>query len=772
MEADTAKPTYDGDKLQKEGGQWLEKIRAAETRERDWRRDAEAAETAYSGDAKAKHGKTYAFNILHSNVETIVPAIYNSTPIPDVRRRWTEALEEPKPPQPPQQGQQPDPRQIMAFQQAAQQYQQKVQADKAAKDYGDMIERAITVQIDDNRLDTEIERSAQDAFLSGRGIVRIKLEADVNGEQVANEHIAFEAVSWRDYRQGPATRWENVEWVSFRHCLPRETLDGYTDKEMLASQTTPSDKLDDSEDDIAIWEVWCKSKRQIYFVREHDCKILNVKDDPLGLKGFFPIPHPVQPIALTGRLTPVCPFSIYQKLADELDTITKRIDKIMKGLKVRGIVAGDAQKIVELADADDNEIRVETDLEGLAQTGGLEKAVMWWPVEQSIKVLSELYKQREIVKQAIYEITGISDIVRGASMASETATAQQIKTQWGSLRIQKMQRLIARQVRDIFCMMSELITSKFSEQTLYNMTAVEMTDGIRQLMQQPVLASYRVDVESDSTVRADLTRQKQDMTEFLTGTANFFSTMGPLLQESPEAAGPVADIYASMASVFKLGRNADEALEKLKNIAQQAASQPRPNPQAEQAQAEMQMKQQELQMKIAEGQAKVQVEGQKAQMDHQRELVRLQADAQKAQNENSKMQFEKWKAELDSLTKIEVAKISAQQKNDSDALDAQLEAALHLSSQEHEMTMTAMQGDGDGSDPESAQEDQGEESQTPETIVASTRKPAFPEQLNTTLQGLAEAMKAVAAPKRVVRGPDGRISHVEPMISPTTETIQ
>ena len=58
--------------------------------------------------------------------------------------------------------------------------------------------------------------------------------------------------------------------------------------------------------------------------------------------------------------------------------------------------------------------------------------------ETAAAVLNFLYQQREQSKQAIYEITGISDIVRGASHSSETATAQQIKTEWGSLRIKKI----------------------------------------------------------------------------------------------------------------------------------------------------------------------------------------------------------------------------------------------------------------------------------------------------------------------------------------------
>jgi hypothetical protein len=636
--ADTPK-TYDGAKLSAEGTKWMEKIRAAEKREEDWRKDAMAAEKAFTNDAKGEEGKLYDFNILHSNVETIVPAIYNSTPIPDIRPRWTEEIgEAPQPPQPPQQapGAPQDPQamqmaqqEMMAFQQAAEAHQAKVQRDKDAKSFGDMIERVIANEIDDNRLDTEIEAEAQDAFLAGRGIVRVRFDATfpevAEGEPEqppTNEKLETEAVSWRDFRMGPAKRWNKVPWVAFRHTASRETLEAKViDPEIEAAYQgvadVPTTGPDNDEDDIPYWEIWCRETKKVKFVREYDGHILKMTDDPLGLTNFFPMPPPVQPITLTGKMTPVCPFTIYKKLADELDSITKRINKIMQGLKVRGIIAAEASKLVSLAEADDNEIRVETDLEGLAQNGGLEKAIMWWPVEKASQVLEKLYQQRDIVKASIYEITGISDIVRGASNANETLGAQEIKTRWGALRIQKMQRLIERQVRDVFVIMAELIASKFSEPTLHQMTGIEITDGMRAMMQNPVLSSYRVDVESDSTVRADLTRQKEDMAEFLAGTGNFFGTMGPLIAQAPEMAEPVAEIYASMASVFKLGRSAEDALERMKQMAKQAAKNPPPNPEAEKAKAEMDLKKADMEGKAADRQQELQFK----QASHEQDLA-------------------------------------------------------------------------------------------------------------------------------------------------------
>ncbi len=623
MDAETpSTPEFNAKAARELGGKILERIKAAEKRESEWVKDAEAAEAAYSGSSKdAPDAKVYDFNILHSNVETIVPAIYNSTPVPDIRPRRVEAVgSEPVPPQPQAEGVPPDPVAMQQFEQQAQMFAAKKQRDKDSKEYGRLLERSIAIQIDDNRLDAEVEGAAQDAFLAGRGVIRLRLETDSGPDgSVSNERLTFEAVSWRDYREGPASRWANVPWVAFRVPMDRETFERFSDAEQVKAQEAikPTEQPllgDEAPDTIYHWEYWDKIDRKVYFVREDDGVIVKQSDDPLGLPDFFPCAQPIQPITLTGKRVPVCPFTVYRALAEELDTITKRIKKIVSGMKVRGVVAGNASTMSKLAEANDNEILVESELEQLVQTGGLDKAIAWWPIEPAAKVLAQLYAQREQIKAAIYEITGISDIVRGASNAGETATAQQIKTQWGSLRIQKMQRLIERQIRDIFVKAAHLISTKFQPETLVAMTGIELTEGIQQLMASPADANYRVNVESNSTVRADLTNQKQEMNEFLAGTASFFSSIGPLVQQQPMAAEPMAEIYSSAARNFRLGKQAEDALDAFVAMAKQAAKQPPPNPEAEKAKADAEINQQKLQL---DG-AKLQLEERKLGIEEQR----------------------------------------------------------------------------------------------------------------------------------------------------------
>jgi hypothetical protein len=64
---------------------WLDAIEAASSEEKDWRKEADESVEIYRSDCDEGQAE---FNILYSNIETLLPAIYNSTPSPDVRRRF------------------------------------------------------------------------------------------------------------------------------------------------------------------------------------------------------------------------------------------------------------------------------------------------------------------------------------------------------------------------------------------------------------------------------------------------------------------------------------------------------------------------------------------------------------------------------------------------------------------------------------------------------------------------------------------------------------
>jgi hypothetical protein len=681
--------TAKGAKLREQGQRWIDKIKAAGQQEKPWLDDAERAVRIYTGEGSREYGPSlaslgnvaYDFNILYANVETIVPAVINSPPAPDIRRRFNDT-------------------------------------DPVAKEVAELLERAMRIQVDDSRLQTELESTAQDGFLAGRGVVRLRFRADIDGkddvdlhelaeetvdesgssdegdeyetddsgrdgvgvdgeaipsgdpelnpeESVSNERITFEAVSWRNYRHGPAGRWEDRPWDAFRHAIPMEDLEAFADSAITDAQVLPEDKLESGEtdNDVVVWEVWCKKTRKVHFIEEDTGKQLKIVDDPLGWSGFFPIATPVQPIELTGRLMPVNPFSIYRKLADELDTTTRRIGVITDKMRVKGWYPGSATDLQNMVDALDDDFVPIADAEIWAQNGGLQGAVAFWPAEKYAVVLKQLFDAREQTKQTIYEITGISDIVRGASKATETLGAQEIKSQWGSLRIQKFQRMLERSARDLFVMMSEIIPAKFSPKTLQDMTGIQLIPSeqdqipvappqptgnpeqdqqamaqaqqaeqarlqklqklasIQALMKQKLQTFYRIDVESDSTVRADLTRQKQEVAEFLQGAGAYWNAVGPLVQQGALPMDVAAEIFASNSRMFNLGKSVEDAIDQMITKAKEASKQPKqPSPEELKAQAE-----------AKEAEARTAIEAQNAQA----EGLKAQTEAQTAQVENA-----------------------------------------------------------------------------------------------------------------------------------------
>lgn len=625
-EQDQQSAEYTKADLEKLGEKWAERIRLAEKREEKWSKKADKAELAFlAGGDEDKDAPE--FNILHSNVETIVPSIYNSTGKPDIRPRHNKA-------------------------------------DPLAKLVADVFERATVAMVDDSRLDAEVEQAAQDVFVAGRGVVRVKFDADVTEQPVmdqmgqpmldeagqpavqqvvANERVEYEVVSWRDFRMGPATRWKDVPWVAFRHCISQEVLEKIEDPALKELQAGPEGAVKDDQD-VHIWEIWCKDSGKVYFIVAENNKVLNIKPDPLRLSGFFPCATPVQPITATGKMTPVCPYDVYQTLADELDIITRRIRGLTEILKAKGAMAGSNEALDDLSQADDGEIVAMADMENIMAQGGLEKAVMWWPIDRVVQVIRELNVQREQTKQAIYEITGISDIIRGASASSETATAQQIKTQWGSLRIKKMQRMVERLVRELFVLTVEICSQHFSPQTLQKLAGIQIPPEAMQLLQRP-FDHYRIDVETDSTVRADLQKNRGEMSEFLQGTAQFFNTMAPVVQQAPQAAGAVVEMYSSFARQFNLGKQAEDALDQLAEIAKQAAANPPPNPEQEAKKAEMQARAQSEQQKMA-------LEQQRLQADLQIKQVELQIKQAELQIKREELQLEEARATTDAAAKM------------------------------------------------------------------------------------------------------------------------
>lgn len=656
---------------------WLDAIDLASKEEADWRKRAQTAVDTYR-DQKERNDKR--FNILYANTETILPAIYSSVPVPDIRRRFSDA-------------------------------------DPAGKVVSQILERAISYSVDAYDFDAVMRAAVTDGELPGRGVTRVRYVPYLaeGGESVAYEEVVCEHVPWATFRRGPARMWQDRPWIAFELFLTREQLTALNEK--LGPQVSldcPIEGYDEKRSEgpppevfkrARVWEVWDAEKKQVLFIADsYKLAPIRVDEDPLGLSGFFPVPRPLYAVQTSDTLVPVEPYRFYKDQADELDRVTRRITKLILVLKWRGFYPGADQSaglFTQLKDADDGDMIPVSDMQSFlsASGGDLSKAFWMMPIEQASAVLTNLYTQREQIKQVIYEITGTADIMRGSTDPNETLGAQQIKAQWGSQRVQRKQAEVQRYARDIFRLKAEIIATKFSWETIELMTGIKLPttadkqmamqqaqqaqasqqpvpeelaqlldqptrEEVEQLLRNDALRSFRVDVESDSTIRGDLTRFQENVTNFMNGTAQYLSAVGPMVQAGVVPKEMAIRLYVPFTRQFKLGREVEDMLEGMVTQAEADAKQPQPpSPEEMKAQAEMAKQKAEgerMQMQMQGEQQKLAMELQMKEREHEMKLAEMQMGLQIKQQELALKEQEIQLKERDMLISSQIKERQAQ----------------------------------------------------------------------------------------------------------------
>jgi hypothetical protein len=291
----------------------------------------------------------------------------------------------------------------------------------------------------------------------------------------------------------------------------------------------------------------------------------------------------------------------------------------------------------------------------LSQTGGFDKHIWMLPIERLIVVAQELYKAREAIKQVIYELTGISDIIRGSSVASETATAQDLKAKWGTVRLRRMQKIVADYARDLFrmtvdCSADHVPPEKWKEITqmdiptaqeqaiarqqleyeqqqaqMVQMQAPPQMPGMPQQPPQPnpklvaqaqgptmeallgkiksdVNRTFVVNIQTSSTIDLDTSQDKTEVSEYMNAMGQLLAGVQPLMALGPTGIEAAKAMLIAVSQRFKFGIDVGDVIAKI-----QPPPPPQPETPAGPTPEEMQVIQQEAQVKLAKAAADLQI---------------------------------------------------------------------------------------------------------------------------------------------------------------------
>ena len=752
-----------------QGPYWHDQLEQAQKVFDKWEKRGKKVVRRYRDERDAIEMPRMKFNILWSNISVLFPALYGRMAKPEVSRRYMDQ-------------------------------------DPVGRLASTMLERVVEYEVTQfGDFDSAMRGVVEDRLLPGRGTAWVRYEPIIVGqeppemgieaeegaeitnteeiEHVDSAHSPVDYVYWTDFLHSPARTWDEVWWVSrWVYMTKDEGIERFGDVFKNVPLTDQNDDIDAKNPMTAkatygkkakVAEIWNKRTKKVCWVAKGYPQALDERDDPLELEEFFPCPKPLLATTTNGSMIPVPDYCEYEDQAQELDNLTQRIYLLVKACKAVGVFNAEFKELGRLfTEGVDNKLFPVTAWAAMSEKGGLKGAIDMLDTSAIIRTLQQLYQSREVVKQSIYEICGISDILRGATNASETLGAQQLKANFGSLRLRATQGDVARFATDLFRIKAQIVCKFYPPELIVEMSGVmntpegqnpQLLQAAVQMLSNSTIRDFHIQVEADTLAQIDEQADKQNATEAVKIIGSFLESSLPMVSQAPEMLPMMSEMLLFLVRRYRAGRSLETAIEQamkaLQAKAQQAQAQPQQNPEIMKLQAEQQAEQMRMQAQAQGDQMKLQAEAQlaqaKAELDMQMQQAKVQADLQleqmkeqfaqqiannelqvKAREMQGREEYERWKAELDAATKVLVARIGANPGIDLPLMEAQQAASEKITQELGVGVQSAVM--------QMAQ-------------IADNMANLH----GQTMQGIGEAVKKLGAPKKVVRGADGLVIGVE-----------
>jgi hypothetical protein len=593
-----------------------------------------------------------------------------------------------------------------------------------ARRTADVLERALISDFDADDLHATLIQVRDDLELNSRGTVWVGLK-DRDGLQVP---CAYH-IDRKDYRHSPARKEQEISWKGRRSWNTKAEIKERFKRvpDNLTFQQQNIGGKFEGEKKAAIWEIWDKPTQKVVWVSEGCPELLDERKPWYNLNGFFPTVTAYGTLKRS-TLIPVPDFVYYSDQIAEINELTCRIAALADGLKIRGLYnAGSAELAEEfgqlLNKMDDGVMLMPVPSLG---NMAIKDIIMFLPLAEISNAIQVCVELRRVIIDDVYSISGISDIMRGETEASETLGAQQLKSQYGSARIKAKQTEMQRVAREITRMKGEMLAESVEINDLLTMAQVDdlpteqelmekiapqvqqivqqaeagmmqalqagdhqqgqqiqkqaqealdqlksevTVEKVSQLLQDQKNRPFVLDIETDSTVEPDQQAEKQQRVEFA-------GAMGPLLQQGLQAmnlagpqAGAVGKFFAEslryMASGFRSDRRMDEAIDELS----EQLAQFQPPPQGEDpgvAQAKVEVETVKAEAAKAKGQSEMQLGALKVQVE-QMKAQGQQGDVEKTSAETDKIRAEIMKI----MQEIKLAPAELQLEAQGQQMDAQ-----------------------------------------------------------------------------------------------------
>jgi len=665
---------------------WDTEIRMAEKELDKFQQSARRVVKRYIDDRDAVEVNQKWFNIFNTNVGIMEASLYANIPTADVSRKFFQMN------------------------------------DDVARVASMILQRAIQQDMSEPECDFDqvMRHCVSDRLVPGLGTAWLRLETETEQqdtpdavgmdgeplEKISHQEVAIDYVYWEDFLYSPCRVWAERRWVARKVPMTRDALIkrfgeekgkkislDYAPKNALVSdKSTPQNIVLKR---ACIYEIWDREKREVIWFSKGCEELLDVKSDPLQLPEHFePCPKPLFANLTTSNCVPKPDFAMLQDQYNELDEVNNRISLLIIACKVVGVYDRSADGIQRMLTEGYDNILIPVDNWAMfAEKNGVKGQVDWLPLDTVVQSLQHLQNHREAIKAQIYELTGINDIVRGNTKASETLGAQEIKAKFASVRIQRLQDEVTRFAEEILQIKAEILCKHFDPLILAEMANVENMPPEDQQLVLPALEllkgpedkmEWRVTIQSDAMAIIDYNQQKQERTEFLTAVATFLQSAATVGQNAPELIPMMAKLLQFGVAGFRVGKEIEGVMDKFiseaEAQAEAAKANPQPDPEMAEQAAEQAAEQQKIQMEMQKQQADIQAKQVEQQNSMVMESQKMQMELQFMQQEHA-LKMRQMEQEFAMEMQIEQAKL--QQTQEKAAVDLQVNEAKAVQSMQH-----------------------------------------------------------------------------------------
>ncbi|MGU3399156.1 hypothetical protein ACLBWS_05345 [Brucellaceae bacterium D45D] len=423
---------------------WLRVIEQAEKVFEPYQEKADNIDELYGDLEKLGNvNRDRDFQLFWANIQVLSPSIYARPPVPVVVPKFSD---------------------------------NKPVLDTASE----VLERCTVVSFDLSAINEVMLELRDDLAILARGAPWVRYENKDGKERVCVEHK-----DRKDFLHEPARKWSDVGWVAGRAWLTKDEMkarfsetsgDAYENAEYSIQKDDKDNGANDGLKKAGVWEIWSKTEEKVIWVTSGVDEVLDSDKPHLNLEGFFPCPKPAYGTRRRRSLIPIPDMVYYKDQLEEIRVLTKRIHALSDAVKVKGFYpsSGEQGDAVETAMKTNDDRKTMVPVSNWAAFGESGAPIVWLPVDMIVSTITALVALRKQVIDDVYQIMGLSDIMRGSTEASETATAQNIKAQYGSIRIRDKQQELVRVARDLARISAEIIAENFSQKTIEEMCQMEL----------------------------------------------------------------------------------------------------------------------------------------------------------------------------------------------------------------------------------------------------------------------------------------------------------